>query len=941
MIDTPLGSPDGLAPGVRVRLTTLGTLSLQAIGGTDADRAAIELVATRRRTMALLVVLAVSRRPWTRDQLADFFWADRPPERARHSLAEALSQLRRALGRDVLSTRAQEVQLAAGSGLVVDVDECAAALAAGDPARAAATYGGPFLDGVYVDRAPRFEDWVQRQREVLRRQFVAASPLAVAAWRAEGRWPEAAAAARAWLDAEPESGPAAVAWLEALAAPATRAAYREAIEAYELHRQRLAIEFDEAPDAAVQRCAEQLAAALAEQAPPAATAPPVPLPAPDPDVRHTGGPGAGPPARPSRPSRRARIAGGAALLAVAAGATWQAVRPRPLAAMDEAPFIVLAEGEAAATDSAVVPVLRLAVASALGESRAMQLVPTPRVRDLLRLSRVDTLAPLDEGRARLVAQRIAARAVLVPALVEVAGRYRVAVRIVEPESGRERDVVTGDVVGADGLLESIDGVVRRVRRVLGESERATAAAAPLPNVTSASIVALRHYARGEALYDARQYAAALTAYESAIAVDSAFAMAHAAIGNLAYLLNQPEAGERAYAAAARQVGRLSPRERVSIAARHAGWLNQYDRAIALRREWLAQAPYDGAMLSGLAYDLFKARRFAESASRYRLLVRQDSTDWYGWLMLSKTLARLPGDSTLAQALAAARRAVALDSTLLDDPIEVVEYGQVLLRADRTDEMRRVFARLAGVRDSSRAARGLRLLGQLALWEGRPGEAIPPLREAARRQRASAEPLSELRSRLLLAAAYDGAGDAAAAARELEALEPLVPDVAEPIARGWAGAAFARAGRAASAARVLAGLDAVVVPANPGHVAARALLGGEVAVASGRPQAARSDVRAALATDSTVLAWETMARLLTAAGDVGAAREAWRRVATGDATFAWEGALARQRGLVEAARVARAAGDSADAARWVAMLRRMHPRADPAWRWLARAEGRAP
>src|SRR5688500_9632207 len=86
--------PDGRSRGGEVevnspRLLTLGTLALTGAG--DAP-------ALGPRKLALLAYLALATRPLTRDRLAELFWGDRDDARARHSLREALSALRRALG---------------------------------------------------------------------------------------------------------------------------------------------------------------------------------------------------------------------------------------------------------------------------------------------------------------------------------------------------------------------------------------------------------------------------------------------------------------------------------------------------------------------------------------------------------------------------------------------------------------------------------------------------------------------------------------------------------------------------------------------------------------------------------------------------------------------------------------------------------------------------
>jgi tetratricopeptide (TPR) repeat protein len=205
------------------RLRTLGTLRL-----VGADGAEEPSLATRRRKLALLALLAVSGRPMSRDRLVDLFWGDHPEERARHSLSDALSHLRRVLGPEAITARHAEVELAEGIPLTVDLRELAAAATAQEWARVIALYDGPFLDGVHIGGSPEWEHWVTAQRTGALRLFLTAcraeaERFAEASdWRAlehvTSRWMEVApddpALARfrrtaiTHLDAAPESTPA-------------------------------------------------------------------------------------------------------------------------------------------------------------------------------------------------------------------------------------------------------------------------------------------------------------------------------------------------------------------------------------------------------------------------------------------------------------------------------------------------------------------------------------------------------------------------------------------------------------------------------------------------------------------------------------------------------------------------------------------------------------
>src|SRR5688572_24122409 len=248
------------------RLVTLGRLALVDAHGIEEGS-----LKKRRRKLAVLAVLALERRPLSRDSLIEMFWGDQPEENARHSLSDALSHLRRLLGRDAISVRSAEVALDADA-LAVDAIEMIAAMEAGDFARALALYGGPLLDGVYIGGSPRFENWLDRERDRFHRLFLRASREHCVTLAKEARWTDCIAVAQRWVDAEPLSPDAAVALLHALAAPDTTDAHPSAIAAYTKLRARLARDFELAPSAEVAavaaRSEKKLAAAAAARAVP-------------------------------------------------------------------------------------------------------------------------------------------------------------------------------------------------------------------------------------------------------------------------------------------------------------------------------------------------------------------------------------------------------------------------------------------------------------------------------------------------------------------------------------------------------------------------------------------------------------------------------------------------------------------------------------------------
>ena len=168
-------------------LITLGRLALLSPDGSEE-----ESLRKRRRKIAVLAVLALERRPLSRDVLVEMFWGDQEETRARHSLSDALSHLRRVLGRDTISVGRSEVALVRDAPLAVDAADFAAAVQRQEYDRALEMYGGAFLDGVYVGGSPRFEHWVERHRARFHELFLTACRDQCSRLQAAGRIEECA-----------------------------------------------------------------------------------------------------------------------------------------------------------------------------------------------------------------------------------------------------------------------------------------------------------------------------------------------------------------------------------------------------------------------------------------------------------------------------------------------------------------------------------------------------------------------------------------------------------------------------------------------------------------------------------------------------------------------------------------------------------------------------
>ncbi len=154
-----------------IRLSTLGRQTL--IGPAAAD---VHAVIAQPKRLALLAYLALSPDQCaTRERLSTLFWEEADDKNARGALRKALHFLRERLGANIfLNDQGNDVRL---NGAVFWCDAIAfrQEMDAGNYETALGIYQGELLPECWLEDAPEFERWIERQREDLRDSASAAA----------------------------------------------------------------------------------------------------------------------------------------------------------------------------------------------------------------------------------------------------------------------------------------------------------------------------------------------------------------------------------------------------------------------------------------------------------------------------------------------------------------------------------------------------------------------------------------------------------------------------------------------------------------------------------------------------------------------------------------------------------------------------------------------
>jgi DNA-binding SARP family transcriptional activator/tetratricopeptide (TPR) repeat protein len=893
-----------------LRLRTFGGLSIER-STEDGGGAPTSTATAARRRLAFLAVLAASGpRGTPRDKLLALFWPESDSDKARHALDQTLYSLKRDLGAESLVLGREELAINPAA-MTSDVEDFKAALARGDRAAAVELYTGPFLDGVFLSGAGGFERWTEEERTRLTRDVELALEALAADAASRG---DHAGSVQRWqrlATMEPRKTRVVLSLMSELAAAGDRAA---ALKHAEIYHTLIRDDLDAEPNPAVAALAERLRREPAVVKSPRRTldrvlVTPVAEPAkivPTPAAvsesvvvveTPTVAPEPAPPPRRAtiewlrhRTTRAYRVASVAVALVLLLTLSLAWILTGKRRADSERAWILPTDVENRTRDSIFDGALDAALIAGLQQSPYVSIFPRARVQQTLTRMQRAPSGPggvrLDEALAREVAQREGVHTVLAASVDRIDSSFVLTARLVEAATGVTIVSESRRANGRAEIIDAVDDLVRRLRRDIGESSDVIARHdLPLPQATTRSLEALRKYADGQTAWAAGQRTPARELYLEAVALDSDFALAHAALGFYYYWNNDRPKGDAYYDHALRLLDRLTDRERLQVRASAESWRGNRESAIELRKALLAIYPNDPGAWGNIGYDYMRLHRPNEAIAAYRAQLKRDSLNPSNYINLAISYRQLSQND---EAVRNYRRAFALQPNLLRLDNLNHEYGIALLFAGKPDEARAVYdSMLTGNVDQR--ARGHRSLGMLAMIRGRYSEAIDRFRDAVLLSMGPDRALTEARNRLFLAAAQQEKGWRDSATTQIRAVHGLFRRAYfEPMFLWYLGKALARDGQLALATEVLDSLRRRARADNPQDRANVLALGGEVALAQGRADSAAQLLQLAYTIDSSSLVKESLASAIARAGNFTVAAQQYESlVAKADPWYGWE------------------------------------------------------
>jgi eukaryotic-like serine/threonine-protein kinase len=293
------------------------------------------------------------------------------------------------------------------------------------------------------------------------------------------------------------------------------------------------------------------------------------------------------------------------------------------AALTDKDTILLADFVNTTGDSVFDGTLKQALAVQLGQSPFFAILSEDRARDTLRFMNRPPDERVTRDLAREISERQGVKAMLLGSISGIGNHYILSLEAVNAHTG---DSIAREQVETDGkeqVLKSLGQAASKLREKLGESLASIQKYdAPIEQVTTPSLDALRAYSQGLELHSRARYQDAIPLYKHAIEIDSNFAIAYARLATVYNNTGQFEMSREASAKAYEFRDRASEREKLLVSASYYGSVTgEWDKQIEQLEVWRRTYPRDWEPVNLLASRYTVVGPFEKAIAEGREAVR--------------------------------------------------------------------------------------------------------------------------------------------------------------------------------------------------------------------------------------------------------------------------------------------------------------------------------
>ncbi len=307
--------------------------------------------------------------------------------------------------------------------------------------------------------------------------------------------------------------------------------------------------------------------------------------------------------------------------------------------------VIVAEFDNQTDQDALGLAVRSAIVTDLEQSEYVAVVSRTEFADVLERMQLPDTARIGVDEALDIARREGYPAVVSGEVTQLGSGYQLTVSIIEVTTGNVAVRVRETAAGDAEVIPTVERLSRLTRRHLGESLSGIRRSEPLPKVTTASLEALQHFARGVEFGTRGDFYEAIATLQEAVKLDSTFAAAYRGLGiyhgNIGEVAKATINIEKAH----HYSDRLVDRERFYTGAAYHAYRGYRDSAAFYYRLVLDRDPNMDGAVNNLGDTYERMGRYEEALELYRRAV--DLSPTVASQLNLASAARTLGDHELA------------------------------------------------------------------------------------------------------------------------------------------------------------------------------------------------------------------------------------------------------------------------------------------------------
>jgi eukaryotic-like serine/threonine-protein kinase len=323
-----------------------------------------------------------------------------------------------------------------------------------------------------------------------------------------------------------------------------------------------------------------------------------------------------------------------AVIALVAGGLY--LRSRPSHALTQQDTLVLADFTNTTGDSVFDGTLKQALAVDLEQSPFLRVLPGARVRETLRFMGRSPDERMTTDLARELCLRASSKAMLAGSIASLGSQYVITLNAVNCQSGDSLAQEQTEASSKEQVLGALGSAVSKMRGKLGESLASVQKFdAPIQQVTTSSLEALKAFAMGNAEFDRGRERESLTFYKRAVELDPNFAWVYARMGVVYVADGELEQAQESTRKAYELRDRVSERERLYITHHYYDTVTgELDKEIETLQLYQRTYPNDSVPSNNLAVAYAQTGDFEKAVAAAQESIRADASSTNAHIGLS-------------------------------------------------------------------------------------------------------------------------------------------------------------------------------------------------------------------------------------------------------------------------------------------------------------------